>query len=81
MFIYVQKAKLIIIAAVNIKYLAKNNYSSMRKLNISLLLVAIATMSGCQVIGGIFKAGMAVGIIAILIVVFLIIWLVSAFRK
>ncbi|WP_107828225.1 hypothetical protein ABZR88_06515 [Mucilaginibacter yixingensis] len=53
----------------------------MRKLNISLLLVAIATMSGCQVIGGIFKAGMAVGIIAVLIVVFLIIWLVSAFRK
>lgn len=44
-------------------------------------MAAIATMSGCQVIGGIFKAGFAVGIIAVLIVVFLIIWLVSAFRK
>jgi uncharacterized membrane protein YtjA (UPF0391 family) len=52
----------------------------MKRLNILLIAFVVATLSSCQVIGGIFKAGIAVGIIGILIVVFLIIWLISAFR-
>jgi hypothetical protein len=52
----------------------------MKKLNILLLAFAITTLSSCQVIGGIFKAGIWVGIIAGLVVVFLLIWLISAFR-
>lgn len=52
----------------------------MKKINFLLYVSILMALSSCQVIGGIFKAGFAVGIIAVLIVVFVIIWLVSAFR-
>jgi hypothetical protein len=53
----------------------------MKKLNILFFALVVATLSSCEVIGGIAKAGFAVGIIVTLIVVFLIIWLISAFRR
>lgn len=51
--------------------------------SIKLLIPALAMMvlSGCAVIGGIFKAGFAVGIIAVIIVVALLIWIISMFRS
>ncbi|MEB0260183.1 MULTISPECIES: hypothetical protein [unclassified Mucilaginibacter] len=52
----------------------------MKKLNLLLLALAMVAFSGCSVIGGIFKAGAAVGIIAVIVVILLIIWLISAFR-
>ncbi|QKJ29230.1 phosphatidate cytidylyltransferase [Mucilaginibacter mali] len=52
----------------------------MKKINMLLFASTLMLLSSCQVIGGIFKAGFAVGIIAVLIVVFVIIWLISAFR-
>ncbi|MBE9667120.1 phosphatidate cytidylyltransferase [Mucilaginibacter boryungensis] len=52
----------------------------MKKLNIFLIAFVVATLSSCQVIGGLLKASFAVGIIVALVVVFLIIWLISAFR-
>jgi hypothetical protein len=52
----------------------------MKKLNIFLIAFVVATLSSCQIITGAFKAGVAVTIIGILIVVFLIVWLISAFR-
>ena len=50
--------------------------------NLSLLLVAIVimSMSSCAVIGGIFKAGAVVGIIAVIVVIAIIIWIISLFR-
>ncbi len=45
-----------------------------------MLAFAVATLSGCEVIGGIFKAGAAVGIISVIVVVLVIIWIISAFR-
>ncbi|HVE61368.1 MAG TPA: hypothetical protein VNA26_06100 [Chitinophagaceae bacterium] len=45
------------------------------------LLAMVTTLSSCEMIGDIFQAGMAVGIIVIVAVVGLIIWLVSRFRK
>jgi len=50
--------------------------------NLSLLLVAIVimSMSSCAVIGGIFKAGAVVGIIAVIVVIAIIIWVISLFR-
>lgn len=45
------------------------------------LLVMIMTLSSCEVIGDIFQAGMAVGIIVVIAVVALIIWLVTRFRR
>jgi uncharacterized membrane protein YtjA (UPF0391 family) len=53
----------------------------MKKLNLLFLLTAIIAMSGCSVIGGIFKAGAAVGIIAVIVVIGIIIWIISMFRK
>ncbi|MBB3970952.1 lipoprotein [Mucilaginibacter phyllosphaerae] len=52
----------------------------MKKLNFLFIALAMVALSGCSVIGGIFKAGAAVGIIAVIVVVLLIIWLISAFR-
>ncbi len=52
----------------------------MKKLNIFLFVMAMIAMSGCSVIGGIFKAGAAVGIIAVIVVIGILIWLVSLFR-
>ncbi|TSD67174.1 phosphatidate cytidylyltransferase [Inquilinus sp. KBS0705] len=52
----------------------------MKKLNLLVLVMAVVALSGCSVIGGIFKAGAAVGIISVIVVILLIIWLISAFR-
>jgi uncharacterized membrane protein len=50
--------------------------------NLSLLFMAmvIMTMSSCAIIGGIFKAGAIVGIIAVIVVIAIIIWIISLFR-
>jgi hypothetical protein len=52
----------------------------MKKLNILFLVLAMIAMSGCTVIAGIFKAGAAVGVISVLIVIGIIIWIISMFR-
>lgn len=49
--------------------------------NYYLVLLLIFSLSSCRAIGTIFKAGVWVGIVAVLAVVFLIIWLVSRARK
>ena len=50
----------------------------MRKFSIpALLALVMMMMSSCQVIGDIFKAGVWVGIIIVVIVIALIIWIVS----
>ena len=46
-----------------------------------VLIVLMLTVSSCEAIGGIFKAGMNVGIFIAVLVVVLIIWLVSRFRR
>ncbi|HTH82337.1 MAG TPA: hypothetical protein VL490_05360 [Mucilaginibacter sp.] len=51
----------------------------MKKLNISLILLAMIALSGCSVISGIFKAGVFIGILAVVVVVGIIIWLFSMF--
>ncbi|MBD1431027.1 MULTISPECIES: hypothetical protein [Sphingobacterium] len=43
------------------------------------ILSVITLLSSCEVIGGIFKAGMWSGIIIVVIVIALIIWLISKF--
>ncbi len=46
-----------------------------------LLLVILSTLSSCDLITGIFKGGVYVGVILVLVVVGLIIWLISSMRK
>jgi hypothetical protein len=52
----------------------------MKKLNLSLLVLAMIALSGCSVISGIFKAGAFVGILAVVIVIGIVIWILSMFR-
>jgi hypothetical protein len=49
----------------------------MRKLNYLLFVLAVLALSGCSVIAGIFKAGVAVGVIAVIVVVAVIIWVIA----
>jgi hypothetical protein len=53
----------------------------MRNLQLALLGFAMMLLSSCEVVGGIFKAGVWVGILAVAFVVFIIIFLVSRGRK
>jgi len=52
----------------------------MKKLNLLFGSMLLMALSGCSVIGGIFKAGAAVGVIAVVIVIAIIIWIISMFR-
>ena len=45
------------------------------------LFAALAFLSSCEVIGGIFKAGVWVGVIIVVAVIALILWLVSRGRR
>lgn len=44
---------------------------------LSLIMLLATTLSSCEIIGGIFKAGMWSGIIIVVIILALIIWLAS----
>lgn len=54
----------------------------MKKLTINVALFAmLSSLSSCELAGGIFKAGMWVGILVVVVVIALIIWLVGRGRK
>ncbi|HEY6171869.1 MAG TPA: hypothetical protein VIX80_06405 [Candidatus Kapabacteria bacterium] len=46
-----------------------------------LLSILVFTFSGCEIIGGIFKAGMAVGIFVVIVIILLIFFIMSKFKK
>lgn len=48
---------------------------------IVILLSILSTLSGCEIIGGIFKTGMGVGIFIAVVVVALILFIISKLRK
>ncbi|CAN5333675.1 hypothetical protein BH20BAC1_BH20BAC1_20560 [soil metagenome] len=48
---------------------------------LSILFLLSAILSSCEAIGGIFKAGMWVGVVVVIIIVALIFWLINKFRK
>ncbi|MGN6178872.1 MAG: phosphatidate cytidylyltransferase [Mucilaginibacter sp.] len=53
----------------------------MKKLSFLLVFLVMVFLSSCSVITGIFKAGVAVGIIVIVIIIAILIWIISLFRK
>lgn len=57
----------------NLKSFAMKNLH-LTKIIIFVLLVT--TLTGCEVIGGIFEAGVWVGVIIVILVIALIIWLI-----
>jgi hypothetical protein len=46
-----------------------------------LLLLLAMTASGCEIIGGIFKAGIWVGAIVVILIVVLVMWIAGKARK
>jgi hypothetical protein len=52
----------------------------MKRIPVLLFALAMMLMNSCAVVGGIFKAGAAVGIIAVVVVILVIVWLISLFR-
>lgn len=53
--------------------------SAAARLFLILLLAVVA--SGCEIIGGIFKAGVWVGAIVVILVVVLVVWIMGKARK
>jgi hypothetical protein len=47
----------------------------------ALLIALVLILPGCAVVGGIFKAGVWVGVLAVVFVLILIIWLVTRSSK
>lgn len=69
---------------VNQKLNHQKNKIDMKKNNgnlLAFLFVIITTMSSCEAIGGIFKAGVWVGVLVVVLVVGVILWLVGKSRK
>jgi len=52
----------------------------MKRLPVLLFALAMMLMNSCAVVGGIFKAGAVVGVIAVVVVILIIVWLISLFR-
>jgi len=48
---------------------------------LALLISMLTTFSSCEIVGGIFKTGMGVGIFIVVLVIALIIFLVSRIGK
>ena len=53
----------------------------MKNKTLALLFVLALSLTSCEVIGGIFKAGMGVGIFLVLAVIGLIIYVISSLGK
>jgi hypothetical protein len=55
----------------------------MKQLNylVVIVLVLSSTLTSCELVGDIFKAGAYTAIIGIVLVVILIFWLISRFRR
>ncbi|HEY4327461.1 MAG TPA: hypothetical protein VGN20_25985 [Mucilaginibacter sp.] len=53
----------------------------MKKVYFPSILLLMVCLSSCSAIAGIFKAGAAVGIIAVIVVILVIIWIASLFRS
>lgn len=52
-----------------------------RIFRLSLLALLLTTVTGCELVGDIFQAGMAFGIFLIVLVVIFIIWIIRKFRS
>ena len=46
-----------------------------------ILLILLATLNGCSVIGDIFEAGIWVGILIVVVVIVLIIWIIKKMMR
>ena len=62
--------------------LIQNKVKSVHKAALYILaLIAIIILPGCEIIGGIFKAGVWVGVIIVIFIVVIISFIVAKFKK
>lgn len=52
-----------------------------RIIKLGLFTMMLGLLTGCELVGDIFEAGMWVGIIIVVAVIALVIWIISRFRK
>ena len=52
----------------------------MSRIRLFLLLLLSVAAAGCELVGGIFKAGMWVGALAVILVLVVIVWMVGKAR-
>jgi len=50
-------------------------------LRIAALLLIMLSVTSCEVVGDIFQAGIGVGIFLVILVIAIIVWVISKFRK
>lgn len=48
---------------------------------VNIVVFLALTLSGCEVIGDIFQAGMVIGIIVVVAIIALVLWILRKFRK
>ncbi|MHB1178121.1 MAG: hypothetical protein ACYCZO_07290 [Daejeonella sp.] len=56
------------------------NFTIMRNSYVIVALFVLTLLSGCELVGDIFKAGAYTGIFIVVVIIALIIWLLSKFR-
>jgi len=47
----------------------------------ALFLLLLTTISGCELVGDIFKAGVWVGVLAVVFVIVMVVWLIGKARR
>ncbi|MBY8961927.1 hypothetical protein [Flavobacterium coralii] len=52
-----------------------------RIIKLGMFAMLLSLVTGCELVGDIFEAGMAVGIFIVIAVIVLIVWLISKFRR
>ncbi len=69
---------------INSLILTNNKINIMKKSNgilLAFLFAIITTLSSCEAIGGIFKAGIWVGVVVVVLIVGIILWIISKAKK
>jgi lipopolysaccharide export LptBFGC system permease protein LptF len=61
----------------NLPYLVPNQETMQKRIFLPLLLWMLVMLNGCAVIGGIFKAGVWVGVIIVVAIIALVIFIIS----
>ena len=53
----------------------------MQRLNFVILALLMASLSSCELIGDIFKAGVWAGLLLVAAIIAIVIWIISRFMK
>ena len=53
----------------------------MQRLNFAILALLMVSLSSCELIGDIFKAGVWTGLLLVAAIIAIVIWIISRFMK